>query len=402
MRSRLEVQMNTALVFSILAFSVMQALRGGEPTLADVVSAHESALGLIHSIELTLSHESQYFAGGKQALEPHSWSWHWVQCGSTERIRYRTQPSSRDNGLPEGIYDFLADRNEVRMLRNWDPSDPQEITPLDQGSVSAVIRPRDRTPPFVADTERFLLWQFNFGANDESRSLSDLVRESGTAELVGKAEINGHATWHIRVVDPKAGGKFLSRWGFDIFVDPAVNFNVRRVIEHHQDVRQLINGIEETFPIDLTRTVLSFRGAGDGVFVPTAMEYRLVASTSDGREEVTSTSVSNLKINEPLSPGALDFQFPEHALVIYSPPQTPTQQRVVLWGAANMPSKEIKGAVDLPGFEEAQKKAQQQPGMNGTVQPFRREGSWLLIANILGIVVLCVIYITRKLRAKQQ
>ena len=27
--------MNTALVFSILAFSVMQALRGGEPTLAD-------------------------------------------------------------------------------------------------------------------------------------------------------------------------------------------------------------------------------------------------------------------------------------------------------------------------------------------------------------------------------
>jgi hypothetical protein len=110
-------------------------------------------------------------------------------------------------------------------------------------------------------------------------------------------------------------------FGFDIFVDPAVNFFVRRVIEHHRDIKQEINGVEETYQIDVTRTVTTFHDAGGGVFVPTSMKFRAVSGSSDRREMVCETSVTDLKVNEDLSPGALDFRFPEDALVIYSPPR---------------------------------------------------------------------------------
>jgi len=361
--------MKTAIVFSFLALSAMQASGDGDPTLADVVSAHEAALGSIHKIELTMCHDTRSFASGKPLSEPGSWTWHWAKDGSTQRVRYRTEPVVRSDGLPDGIYDFLADDREVRMLQNWDPDAPQKITPLNQGSLRAQISPRDRGSPFVANSEKHLLWRFDFDVVGDSSSLGDLVRESGVAELVGKADIDGHPTWHIRVLDPKSGGTVMPGFGFDIYVDPAVNFFVRRVIEHHRDIKQEINGVEETYPIDITRTVTTFHDAGGGVFVATSMKFRAVSGSSDRREMVCETSVTDLKVNEDFSPGAIDFRFPEDALVIYSPPLSPTRQRVVLWGPDNLPRKEITNMHDIPGFAEALR----QSDLDATRRPVGRD-----------------------------
>ncbi len=361
--------MKTAIVFLFLALSAMQASGDGDPTLADVVSAHEAALGSIHKIELTMRHDNRSLASGKPLSEPDSWTWHWANDGSTQRMRFRTEPAVRSDGLPDGIYDLLADDREVRMLQNWDPDAPQKITPLNQGSLSAQISPRDRGSPFVVNPEKHLLWRFDFDVVGESWSLGDLVRESGVAELAGKADIDGHPTWHIRVLDTKSGGTVMPGFGFDIFVDPAVNFFVRRVIEHHRDIKQEINGVEETYPIDVTRTVTTFHDAGGGVFVPTSMKFRAVSGSSDRREMVCETSVTDLKVNEDLSPGALDFRFPEDALVIYSPPLSPTRQRVVLWGPDNLPRKEITNSHDIPGFEEALR----QSDLDATRRPVGRD-----------------------------
>ncbi|MBM4013315.1 MAG: hypothetical protein FJ286_18485 [Planctomycetes bacterium] len=62
--------MTTAIVFLFLALSAMQASGDGDPTLADVVSAHEAALGSIHKIELTMRHDNRYFASGKPCWSP--------------------------------------------------------------------------------------------------------------------------------------------------------------------------------------------------------------------------------------------------------------------------------------------------------------------------------------------
>ena len=361
--------MKTAIVFLFLALSAMQASGDGDPTLADVVSAHEAALGSIHKIELTMCHDTRSFASGKPLSDRDSWTGHWAKDSSTQRMRFRTEPAVRSDGLPDGIYDLLADDREVRMLQNWDPDAPQKITPLNQGSLSAQISPRDRGSPFVVNPEKHLLWRFDFDVVGESWSLGDLVRESGVAELAGKADIDGHPTWHIRVLDPKSGGTVMPGFGFDIFVDPAANFFVRRVIEHHRDIKQEINGVEETYPIDVTRTVTTFHDAGGGVFVPTSMKFRAVSGSSDRREMVCETSVTDLKVNEDLSPGALDFRFPEDALVIYSPPLSPTRQRVVLWGPDNLPRKEITNMHDIPGFEEALR----QSDLDATRRPVGRD-----------------------------
>jgi len=171
--------MTTAIVFLFLALSAMQASGDGDPTLVDVVSAHEAALGSIHKIELTMRHDNRYFASGKPLLEPDSWTGHWAKDGLTQRMRFRTEPAVRSDGLPDGIYDLLADDREVRMLQNWDPDAPQKITPLNQGSLSAQISPRDRGSPFVVNPEKHLLWRFDFDVVGESWSLGDLVRESG-------------------------------------------------------------------------------------------------------------------------------------------------------------------------------------------------------------------------------
>jgi hypothetical protein len=158
-------------------------------------------------------------------------------------------------------------------------------------------------------------------------------------------------------------------FGFDIYVDPAVNFFVRRVIEHHRDIKQEINGVEETYPIDITRTVTTFHDAGGGVFVATSMKFRAVSGSSDRREMVCETSVTDLKVNEDFSPGAIDFRFPEDALVIYSPPLSPTRQRVVLWGPDNLPRKEITNMHDIPGFAEALR----QSDLDATRRPVGRD-----------------------------
>ena len=58
-----------------------------------------------------------------------------------------------------------------------------------------------------------------------------------------------------------------------------------------------------------------------------------------------------------ICPPALEFQFPEDALVIYAPPLLPTRQRAVLWGPDNLPRREITNSHDIPGFDEAQRQS---------------------------------------------
>jgi hypothetical protein len=389
--------MNTILLFCAVALVSMQASRQESPTLTDIVNANQSAIGLIHQIELTMNHETQFFLPSEPTREPDSWVWRWAKSGTAQRIRYRTKPSMRSDGLPEGIYDCFADEHEIRMLRNWDWDNPQDITPLNQGSVRAEISQRERSSPFVADPEKFLLWRFSFDVIGESWSLADLVRDSRVAELVGRADIDGHLVWHIRVIDPTASGTAMTGWGFEIFVDPSVNYQVRRVIEHHADVTQVIDGEEETFSLDVTRSVSAFRDFGDGVYVPVSTEFRIVASSSDRREQKTKTTVTDLTVNEPLSPNALAFRFPPNALVVYSPPETPTRQRVVLWGQDNQPAKEINSATDLPGFEEARRQSE----LTESGQP-PTNVNWILILNGVGVILLGIVLVLRTFRTRSR
>ena len=113
------------------------------------------------------------------------------------------------------------------------------------------------------------------------------------------------------------------------------------------------------------------------------------------------TQVENLVVNQPLSKGALDFRFPEHTLVVYSPPERPDHQRVVLWGADNRPAKEIEGPTDIPGYKEAKDefKAGQNPG-KANVKP--RSPAMILWINLALIVVIAAVFLIYRNRQRRE
>ena len=357
--------------------------------LQELVELHESALGLIHQIELSLQSEFQNYLKEKRfgKLDTPK-PWHWARRGEQERLRYDVDSAPGKDGRPTGLYDYFVDETSVRMLRNWDPKNPQKITPLDGGTVSATVMPRTRRAPGLRDVPRHMLWSFSI-ENDDRRTLAKLVRESPHAELVGPAEIDGHRVWQVRAAHPGVDGVPQPGVSFDVYLDPEVNFAARRVVEHQPDTQKLINGKLEKYSFVVIRTVKEFRDFGGGVFVPVEIELVVRTGSSDGRRIVGLTHVKDLVVNAPLSNDALDFRFPEHALVV-GPRVSPTEQRVVLWGPNNRALKEVNSPKDLPGYKEAQEAA---AGGSDTEARASRSGGvrrWLLWGNLVVIGCLAV------------
>lgn len=319
-----------------------------ELTLSDLVSANQQALDLIDRIELEVTTIERNFLRGRPFGEPATSTWAWARDRTRERTRFSTGEAAPLDSA-QGFNDWFLDGDKLYLLQNWDPSNPQTITPNDQRGVRARIVPRTRKP-LGRDVARFLLWKVALDISDDSRTLSELVRESPNSALVGPSICEGHSVWHIRAQHPGVDGTPRENFIFDIYIDPSVNFHIRRVVEHHEGFELDVDGRTETYSMDITRTVKSFRDFGDGVFVPESVLGDVAAHTSDERRTELATSVEVKHVNEPLSADALDFRFPPNTLVIVGPPVTPDHQKVLLWGAENQPLREIQSDDDLAEY----------------------------------------------------
>jgi hypothetical protein len=300
------------------------------------------------------------------------------------------------------------DSSSVKWLRNWDWSKPQQITPVQQGTVQAVIFPQDKKPP-LRDVPALLLWTFSLNYADQRRTVAEFVRQSPRAELVGRTQLDGHEVWHIRADHPGLAGYPTEGVFFEFFIDPSANFAIRRAIEH-QGVLKLPtdDGDQEAREIVRTRTILSYKDVGNGVFVPmlirTSASSRAVADPADDRETVTESHVENLVVNQPLSDQALDFRFPEGVLVRYDPPIDPSRRRVVLWGKDNTPAKEIEKAQDIPGLTKllAESPSPGVPvGVPGS-EPTPGGYSALWWSNIGAIVLIVGLVVVSKRKKRQE
>lgn len=398
--------MNLILALTIAAVGQTDSASMPEFTLEELVQGNQQALGLVHELELVMRHTRQNYMSGEHYGEPTEFVWKWAKKGDLERLRYSDGLTPTDDGRPRDLYDWFIDGSEKRLLRNWDPENPQSITPINQGTVRATIYRNDGKAP-IFDATRFLLWTFSTNASDERRTLQEFVAESPRAKLLGRTEIDGHAVWHIRADHPGLHGQEMKGFYFDFFVDPSLNFAVRRVIEHKPGFQMEINGVEETYNIDIPRTVKEFKSVGGGVYVPLEIESKTVAHTSDQRRVITRTEVEDLVVNEPLSRDAFAFRFPENTLVAYYPPVSPDKQRVVLWGPENRPAKEIEGPGDVPGVKEATEalKAGQFPGTAAPSQaPLNSESrslSLLLWLNVAGILAIVAAFMLQRRRQRK-
>ncbi len=356
-------------------------------TVKELVDANQNALNLIERIELTMEHKGQAFKRGKLFQTNPTTSYRWARDGARERNRYDLGMPAKD-GRPTHIYDWYVDADSLWCLRNWDPKKPQAITPANQGMVSAEVSPRTRDSTGI-DVPGWLLWTFLNPGGNEARTLRELVRESPAVELVGRSEIAGREVWQLRIQAPGDSGRPAPPCRFELFIEPATNFHVRRMVVYDKNELS-VDGQIETVDFQCVRTVKRFRDFGDGVFVPAEVETTTTVATSDSRSTLTSTLVKDVTVNKPLPPEALDFRIPENVLVLDTRTgRTPNTQRVFLWGSDNKPAKEIMGPEDHPAFKhvyEAREKARAEAERGGT-----GGFPYLLAANLTALAVLLVL-----------
>ncbi len=329
-----------------LAAGQVKELPSSTPSALALAEANESAIGLIHSADLVIDISVDRVRGlpARNENEQMKRSWRWSKRDDVERIRYRYDYLRPEDGLPVNIGDMIQDGRTRRTLLNWDPTNPQKIEPLNNGTVKARVEPQTpRLPGFFAHPSVFLGLRMQLNSQDLALTLAELVRASPRAEVRGKVRIHGYDTWRIFVEHPNNSGPKSDGSFYEVFVDPAVNFMVRRVEAH--DRATTVDKLKVS-PYTYSREIQEFHDCGGGVFVPTRFEDQ---SLGDGRAApsmVLHGDVRNLTVNVELPPDALDFAFPKHVLVRFLPPVNGKAKKS-LWGDNDTPILEVHKAQDL-------------------------------------------------------
>jgi hypothetical protein len=328
----------------------------GSFTLEELIAAHEQSLGLVSAIGFDMKIERNAYAG-TELQRSQTDHWRWAYDVTRERLRYSDGSPPNEQGLPTGLYDWFVDGNSTSVLRNWDWEKPQQIAPAAQGTVRAQISPTERRPPGVRDPMWHLLWRVGESEGGERWTLREYVEASDAVELLGPKTVDQSNLWVIRARHPRdhldPNGPTTPDITIDVYIDPTVNFSIRRIVQTQNGVNKRIGGEDETYSIVTTRTVREFEDCSNGIHVPTKIEMRSTAGTSDQREVRVDVRVENLKVNDAVSPTAFDFRFPPNVLVVQTPAERPDLQKVTLWGPDNRPAKEIRSPADIPGFDEA-------------------------------------------------
>ena len=318
-----------------------------------VLDAHERALGLIHSLDLRIDVQGWDNVGPRvKQGRTEILSARWSRKGTLERIRTELHGRQRDEkGRPVNLADIFRDGSKTRILRNWDPADPQPITPRHQGTVSAYVE--DQTAS-VGDHDPAcsLLLAFPLGGSYPARhTLADLVRQAPKVHFLNRIPQDGGELWQIRLDHPGRDGQPAPAGSYvDVVLDPAANYLAQRLTVHiaSQQVVDFESRQRRTVSVDMITEIKRFHSCGDGVFFPIESEYRFVRSDHKSPTMVSTFSVKDLRVNEPLAADAFDFRFPEHAIVVHKPVNgVPKRQ---LWGGDNQPIRTITSMKDLHPF----------------------------------------------------
>jgi hypothetical protein len=174
--------------------------------------------------------------------------------------------------------------------------------------------------------------------------------------LVGQKAVSGKETWlihvqHPGVVAPNTGKVDYVGSTMDLYVDPTVNFLVRRVECHVKGAPGPSGPTDHTYALE----AVSFREFRKGEFLPTLIVSEFTDGTGERRPDAESRIVvTKAVVNEALPSDALDFRFPEHVLVTEWP-QTPGKYLAYVIG----PNGQVVDTIDSPEeYREMQKAAQ--------------------------------------------
>jgi hypothetical protein len=324
--------------FSLLAICVIAFLETAslaqEIPLQTALTAHESAQSLIERLDFTLNYSHSFRGNAPTDQQTVRFS----RDLAKERVQ---QHGGTQDGQLTNFRDIFSDQGTSYQLFGWKPGEAKRLAIGDQRGVSGQIKPRTLSP-LAVDPLNLLLLTFPYFPSGTRQTLSELVKTAAQTEWQGTIRKKSDLL-RLRAYWPGINGGRPDGSYFDVYLDPSVNFLVRRRVMRLQTYPGENKGVSWT-PYESVGQVIKFANLGDGVFFPTEIEYTTQDIGAPEPRTKMSGEVSGLVINEPLPKDAFDFSFPENLVVHHS---SGGRTKMELWGPDNKPKLEIKGAQHL-------------------------------------------------------
>jgi hypothetical protein len=379
--------MNT-LTSVVSAFCLLSA--SSEIDIEYLVAAHETAVGQVRSVDVRIDLYDLSLDTVEFSPPRHRAAWRWSMKGPVERQRYELLlgETKNEEGHPINLGDLLEDGRTAKVLMNWRGDHTMKITPHRQGSMKAWYAPQEPVNFGVFPNPRygFALFGIQSQTNEPRRSVRQFVQESSEVHLAGQADVNGHSTWKVEAIYPGALPESPDKkMRAEIHFDPSVDYLIRKLIVHYPAVNPQD---PKSFATWAEWEITKFEAFGDGVYFPTEAEFRLYGEgLFDGQPSGNQRLVaSRLSVNRELPEDAMNFRFPEHALVTELPTVN-NQYHVYLWGPDDKPLRKIESIEEL--------------GPDPSLQPSQRgsQGLVLVLVAGLGVAAAVVFTVLRRRRA---
>jgi len=328
----------------------------------DLVRANKAAVESVRNIDMRIK---VYRTGwrGQRLEEPiHLSSQRWSKEFDKERQRYAQHlgrgPDAEGN--PHNIGDLIETSDQRRVLLNWDPTNPQRITPHRQGTVRAWFEPPTPNLPgdFPNPQASMALFQIQANLVDTRWTLDRLVAESPSVKVTESTGEQGNQLWKLLIAHPdnKTNGPFENS-RYEVILDPNANYLISSIVAYIADVDP---SPENTVPIRTERQVTEFARGQDGTYFP----KRVVARLYDGNAAPDAAPASeqlsvaeDVVINAELPADSFDFSFPEHS-VVHELMAADGSMPLHVWGSDDKPAKTHTGDYHdfrFPSAEELEK-----------------------------------------------
>ena len=300
-----------------------------DPDCQALIDANLQTLGLIRTIQVN------YTITGRNERPTEVF---WSREGNRERIQQvggHLEPTP--DGRPRNLSDVLIDDGVYKYLRNWDPRNPQKITPTKPGTVRAATGPHTNVNASLVTPSRQLLFEVEYKPR---RTLAELAKVSPKITYQGKVELEGRELRLISLEYPEDAIYKMGKRDIDVYLDPAAGYMVRKMVGH------IPNWIVSNGPpvnVVHAHEVLEFKDFGGGIFVPIKIRH------GEADKWLSETVVKSIKINEPIPPETFELNWPKYAQVRHLPPVN-GRIKIEVWGDGK-PIRETKGLADIYALE---------------------------------------------------
>ncbi len=311
--------------------SVMSLVAALDPQCQALIDANAQTLDLIRTIQVT------YSLVHSENPDPRPNETTWRREGRRERIwNVGGHLEPTPEGRPRDIEDLLIDGDTYKLLKNWDPTSPQKITPTKQGTVRATTGPQTNVNATVLAPSALLHLEVDMLPR---RTLSELAKVSPNVTCKGKVEVGGRDLWLISLETPEETTKTTSKKHFDVYLDPQAGYMIRKLVVNANVMFSDGKIVKDAH----AHEVLEFKDFGDGIFVPIRIRH---GSLEKWKSELV---VKSIKVNEPIPPETFVLNWPKYAQIVHLPPVN-GKAKVEIWGE-DEPIAEMKKVSDLRTVE---------------------------------------------------